>query len=99
MRYLFLALAILSNSVLADDMVFREGKDSIRITQGECPAVVLALIPEQYRKNFMAASAIVSGKSYQACWMVLNDGRVFVQYDDADTGVLYITSFQPEEGV
>lgn len=99
MRALILALALLCGPAIAEDAVARNGKDAIRITDAPCPASILALTPEGTRGFFRAAFAVLDGKSWDACWALLNDGRILLLYSDGDQGMVSSQMFKPEAGI
>jgi hypothetical protein len=92
-----LALLLSAGAAFALDREARNGSDSIRL-QGDCPAVVLALLPTdtppRVRDSLRAAHAHVGGQDYQACWQLLPSGMVFVIYEDGDRGLLPFGAFR-----
>jgi hypothetical protein len=93
------ALLCAALSSFADDLVFRNGKDYIRLQEQPCSPVVQAHIQPQYLDRFMGAVAVVNGRQYLACWTVLDAARVVVVYEDADNGIVPIEALKPEPGI
>lgn len=99
MKYLALILAMLCLQANADNAVARNGKDMIRITDGACPASILALTPEGTRGFFRAAYAVLDGKSWLACWALTKDRRVVIVYSDGEHSIVQATSFEIDPGI
>lgn len=80
------------------DFVAERGGEKVRLTNKECthPQVVLRLTPE-VAKNFRAASAVVSGQAFQACWHVVGNGAHLV-YEDGDEGMVPLSDLKPDFG-
>jgi hypothetical protein len=98
MKYALLLLALLCTPALADSIA-TNGKDTVRITDGPCPAEVLKLLPQGTRGYFRAAFAVVDGKSYAGCWAARNDGMVVLTYPDGDMGLIPVADFEHAPGV
>lgn len=95
-----LALALLlAFPALAQELVAREGQNTVRLTQRPCPPEVLKVIPQGSRGVFRLALVIYEGKDYAACWAGRLDGQVHVQYDDGDMGVVPMGMFKIEPGI
>lgn len=91
-------IALLAFSAAADDMVASNGRDSVRLTQKPCSPAILATIPPQFQKQAKAASAVVGGAIYTACWIPSGD-HVILSYDDGDTGIIPVHQFRRSPGV
>jgi hypothetical protein len=97
---LLLALAFACAPAFADiNMVVRDGKDYVRLSQAECHPEVAKLIPEQARSMFAAAVAVLGGKEWKGCWTVRSDGNVLVVYADGDMALIPVKFFNQEQGV
>lgn len=97
-KYILAAcVAMLPILSFADDMVARNGKDSLRLMQKPC----VANIPVQgdLKDKLQAASATIDGKSYNACWAPHASGNVIIWFEDGDMGAVPITLFHPEKGI
>ena len=87
-------LTLLALSAQAD-YIASNGADSVRIQDAPCAESILALIPPDAREQFRSAVANVGGKEYAACWAMLPDGTVFLQYADGDAGMIPVSAFRP----
>lgn len=95
---LFVAAVMAAGSAIADDAVARSGKSYVRITDAACPPEVLGLLPPEVGDRFHAAFAVIDGKSFRACWAMLSDGNVVLQYEDGDGGMVPAADFRPAAG-
>lgn len=77
-------------------MVTRQGSDSVRLTQGNCPDSVLAHVPQGSRGYFRKALVIYEGKEYVACFALRPDGLVMLVYSDGDAGLIPVSLFTQE---
>lgn len=94
----FLAAMLLSGLAFADDMLASNGGDSVRLTDKPCPEPVLSTIPPELQGKVRAASAVINGRFFAACWIV-SGGYVVLQYEDSDTGVIPMSEFRRSPGV
>lgn len=92
MRPILAILLLLAAPVFAQDLVAKNGSDSVRITDQPCPVEVLKHIEQGSRGYFRAALAIVGGKTFEACWAESN-GTAFIQYADGDRGMIPMAAF------
>lgn len=104
MRKLLIFIAALSfwGVVWASDLVARNGNDTVRLTQAACHAEILPLLAMVFptaAPNFRAAHAEIDGASFRACWILRPDGKVLLQYEDTDTGLIHVQEFQRAPGV
>ncbi len=96
MKYLFLCAALAAGPVLAQDLIARQGDDSVRLGEAPCTSeVVLQQLPAHVRADFKNASAVVEGKTFQACWRQAGESAVLL-YEDGDQGVIPMTELKPE---
>jgi hypothetical protein len=95
MRKLFfsLSLAAMSFAASADDMVMRQGPNSLRLQQAPC-----TLPGEDGKPGEKAAVAILDGRQYRGCW-VASGGIVSLRYEDGDVGHVRVESFTSEAGI
>lgn len=98
-RVVLLLAVLLSGPVFAADMVYREGRSTLRLQDAPCQVPeVLALLDEEDKKIARAAVARHAGKSFQGCW--LTEGAwVLIHYDDGDMGRVRISSFVSDPAV
>jgi hypothetical protein len=96
MKYLFVCAALVAGPVLAQDLVARQGDDSVRLSEAPCTSeVVLHQLPAHVRADFKTASAVVEGKTFQACWRQTGDSAVLL-YEDGDQGLIPMNELKPE---
>jgi hypothetical protein len=93
-RILFILALMFAVPALADDMVYRDGNDSVRLTEKPCLPTLLALIPIELQPKVRAAVSKVDGKDYPACWIATRSGLVILQYEDGDQGLVRISDFK-----
>lgn len=101
MKRLLLALLILIAPALglAQELVARQGEDSLHLLQGTCAdkAVLEAWGEEAADEYPSAAYAIVDGKRFAACWRLDRaTNSVMVIYEDGDKGQALVRHFRPE---
>lgn len=90
---LFAALAVAP--AFANDMVVSDGGNYIRLADSPCSsAQVLSHLPEQVHSQFRAASAVLQGQSYAACWRVMGNAAVLL-YEDGDQGLVPLDDLKP----
>lgn len=96
MKYLLLCAAVAAAPVFAQDLIARQGGDSVRLSESPCTSdVVLQQLPAHVRADFKTASAVVEGKTFQACWRQAGEAAVLL-YEDGDQGVIPMTELKPE---
>ncbi len=93
------AAAFFSSGVFADAYVAKGGKDSVTITDGDCPAPILALINPEYHDKFKQAFATLNGRSFTGCWIVADAETVYVQLDDGNSVLVPVKAFKKSHGV
>lgn len=95
MRFaLICAAALLAAPVLADELVAKNGNDSVRLSDTPCSSeLVLNRLKPQYRSELRNATAVVQGQTYKACWVV--EGRAaHLLYEDGDQGLIPLADFK-----
>lgn len=98
MRSLILGAALLCASAHAD-LVFRQGNDSVRLTEADCThAKVRELLPAGHASEFRAARAQVQGAPFAACWVKVGE-VAFVIYEDGDQGAIPVEMLKEEQGI
>ena len=96
MKHLLLCAAIVAVPAMAQDLVARQGEDSVRLAEQPCTSdVVLSQLPPQMHGEFKAASAVVQGKTFTACWRQTGNAAYLV-YEDGDQGVIPMAELKPE---
>jgi hypothetical protein len=96
MKHLLLCAALVAVPALADDLVARQGDDSVRLAESPCTSErILAQLPAGMHGDFKAASAVVEGKNFVACWRAAGNAA-FLVYEDGDQGVIPMDELKPE---
>ena len=91
------AVATLAASpVFAQDLIARQGNDSVRLSEAECRSEpVLNRLEPAVAGEFRAASAEFQGQRYQACWRMMGNAAYLI-YEDGDQGVIPVQELKPE---
>ena len=98
MRFLAVCAALALAPVLAnaDELVARQGSDSVRLSEGACDSqLVLGRLSPDTHAMYKKASAVVGGQTYSACWAVVGNAAHLV-YEDGDQGVIPLSDLKPE---
>lgn len=97
MRLLVLCAALAAAApALADELVARNGDDMVRLADAPCASeAVLSKLPPQQHASFKAATAVVGGQTFTACWRAVG-GRAHLFYEDGDMGVIPLTDLRAE---
>jgi len=93
-------IAMLAFSASADDMLFRQGDVSIRLTQAPCvlpPALeaMATVVPTPAK----AAEVLEGSRKSVACWVIDEDGDVLIVTDDMRGAYIAGGLFQRVPGV
>jgi hypothetical protein len=92
----FLCIALAAAPVFADELVARQGNDSIRLAEAPCASTqVLSQLQPQQREEYRAASAVVQGTTYTACWRVMGNAAHLL-YEDGDQGIIPLAELKRE---
>lgn len=96
MRLLFLCAALAAAPAMAGDLVAHQGGDTIRLAEGPCTSeLVLGRLEARFHSHYKAASAVVQGQTFVACWRMA--GRaVHLMYEDGDQGIIPAAALKPE---
>jgi hypothetical protein len=93
---LVLCAALAISPVFAENLVARNGNDSVRLAEGPCTSeLVLSRLQPQMHAQYKAASAIVEGQNFVACWRVVGNAAHLL-YEDGDQGVIPLAELKPE---
>jgi hypothetical protein len=102
MRNVLLATLLCASSIaqaqseaIQNEMIARQGSDSVRLTHQSCPQEVLNHVDQGSRGHFRRAYVSFQAVDYVACWAMRSDGIVFVQYSDGDGGLIPSQMFVP----
>lgn len=87
MRVLIAGLALLASAAQAD-YIATDGKSHVRLTAAECALD----IPQ--KAVMLAASAVIEGQAWVACWAPLNREAILLIYSDGDQAVLPVSAFK-----
>lgn len=80
----------------AQDLVARQGDDSVRLSDDTCKSeLVLSRIDPGTADQFHAASAMFQGQRFQACWRMVGDAAYLI-YEDGDQGIIPASELKPE---
>ena len=81
---------------LAQELVARDGDDSVRLADAPCKSeTVLSRLEPHIRGDFKAASAVVQGQTFVACWREMGNAAYLV-YEDGDQGIIPMRDLKPE---
>jgi hypothetical protein len=96
MRFVLLCAALAAAPAIAGDLVARQGSDTIRLADEPCTSqLVLGRLEARLHSKYKAASAVVQGQNFAACWRPA--GRaVHLMYEDGDQGILPMEALKPE---
>jgi hypothetical protein len=79
----------------ADDLIAREGDDSVRLADAPCESqVIMKLVPETHGE-YKKASAVVKGQNYVACWREMGNVAHLI-YEDGDQGIIPMVELKRE---
>ncbi|HMA08342.1 MAG TPA: hypothetical protein VKP68_10785 [Ramlibacter sp.] len=97
MRFVLLCAAALAAApAVAQDLVVRQGNDTIRLADAPCTSEqVLARLQPAIQAEFKAALAVVEGRTFEACWRPAGE-VVHLLYEDGDQGVVPLADLKPE---
>lgn len=98
MRLVFLcaALALTAAPVMAGSLVARHGGDTVRLADEPCTSEpVLALLEPELQPLYKAATAVVQGHAFAACWRRAGS-TAHLLYEDGDQGVVPLADLKPE---
>lgn len=80
----------------SQDLIARQGEDSVRLTEESCKSeLVLSRLEPGMHGEFRAASAVLQGQRFNACWRMMGNAAYLV-YEDGDQGVIPATELKPE---
>lgn len=87
MRALVLAALVAASPAFADQVV-RNGGRELRLQDSSCShGQTLSNIKPEWRDKFKNARLMKDGKiEFYGCWILAEDGLIFVLYEDGDHG-------------
>lgn len=88
------AAALLAAPAMADELVASNGSDSVRLLDKPCTSEkVLSQLRPGFRNSLRQAAAVVSGQSFEACWIVQGE-TAHLLYEDGDQGIIPLSDFK-----
>jgi hypothetical protein len=81
------AIALAAGTAMAD-FIAHDGRNHVRITMGACELEV----PQ--KELMLAASAVIDGKDWKACWAPISREWLHIVYEDGDIGRLPFAAFK-----
>lgn len=98
-RYALILIAALFALPVNAGYIARNGSNWLRLGDGPCTnAAVIALLKEEWRDKFKAASARAQGQHFEACW-IEHEGLAMVLYEDGDKSIFPLDAFRTEVGI
>ena len=96
MRVILLCAAFAAAPAFAGDLVARQGGDIVHLADAPCTSQqVLSRLEPRLQDQFKAATAIVQGRTFAACWR-LTEGGAHLLYEDGDQGLVPLQDLKPE---
>lgn len=94
-----LCAALAFAPAFAEDLVAREGNDSVRLADAPCEnPVIMKLVEPEAHTEYKAASATVQGQNFVACWRAMGSVAHLV-YEDGDQGIIPMVELRKEISV
>ena len=94
-----LCAALAFAPAFADELVAREGNDSVRLADAPCQSqVIMKLVEDSSPTEYKAASATVQGQQFVACWRDMGSVAHLV-YEDGDQGIIPMVELKKELSV
>jgi hypothetical protein len=97
MRTLLICAALAAAApAFAQDLIARQGNDSVRLGDKPCTSdLVLGRLQPQQKQEYKAATAVVDGQTFQACWRPLGSAAHLL-YEDGDQGLIPMHDLRPD---
>ena len=93
---LICAALVATTSAFAQDLVARQGNDSVRLGDKPCASeLVLGRLQPQQKEEYRQASAVVDGQTFQACWRPMG-AAAHLMYEDGDQGLIPLQDLKPD---
>jgi len=90
------ALAAFAAPSFAQDLIARQGDDSVRLSEESCKSqLVISRLDPGMAEQFRSASAVFQGQRFQACWRMMGNAAYLI-YEDGDQGIIPATELKPE---
>ena len=82
-------------TAIAGELVSYEDGNTIRLADGACNSEkVLRQVEPKFHTLFRAASAVLEGQQFTACWHITAAGAHLI-YEDGDEGFVPLRSLKP----
>ena len=97
MRTLLICAALaVAAPAFAQDLVARQGNDSVRLGDAPCKSeLVLGRLQPQQKEEYKSASAVLDGQTFQACWRPMGSAA-HLMYEDGDQGLIPLQDLKPD---
>ncbi|MEJ8837186.1 hypothetical protein [Ramlibacter sp. AN1133] len=91
-----MAAAFAAAPSFAQELVARQGDDSVRLSEAACSSeLVLSRIEPGAAGEYKAASAVFQGQRFTACWRMMGNVAHLV-YEDGDQGIIPVAELKPD---
>lgn len=91
-----IAAAVAAAPAFSQELVARQGDDSVRLSDGACQSeLVLARVEPGSQDEYKAATARFQGQNFVACWRTMG-GVAHLVYEDGDQGIIPMQELKPE---
>ena len=91
-----LAAAFATAPSFAQELVARQGDDSVRLSENACNSeLVLRRLEPGSAGEYKAASAVFQGQRFTACWRIMGNVAHLV-YEDGDQGIIPAAELKPD---
>ena len=95
MKTIVLCAALATAPAMAGDLVARRGGDSVHLGDAPCTSqLVLGQLEPRLQPKYKAASAVVNGETFTACWRKTGS-VIHLLYEDGDQGIVPMTDLKP----
>jgi hypothetical protein len=96
MKAIVLCAALAAAPVFAEQLVARQGDDSVRLADSPCQSEqVLGRLEPKTHEEYKAATAVFQGQNFVACWRVMG-GVAHLVYEDGDQGIIPMAELKRE---
>jgi hypothetical protein len=96
MKAFVLCAALAAAPVFAEQLVARQGDDSVRLADSPCKSEqVLGRLEPKTHEEYKAATAVFQGQNFVACWRVMG-GVAHLVYEDGDQGIIPMAELKRE---
>ncbi|GAB3770128.1 hypothetical protein GCM10028796_36430 [Ramlibacter monticola] len=90
------AAAAFALPTFAQELIARQGDDSVRLSENACNSeLVLRRLEPATVAEYKAASAVFQGQRYTACWRIMGNVAHLV-YEDGDQGIIPVRELKPD---